>query len=311
MHARVAGPVGRGIGSRPVTEWLVLLLAAAAIVVPVVLLFGFAGCDAVFDLTHIPKRPLIVSATGTAVDTIAVEWTFNFDSPTKFQLERDGIIIPPDIDPAERTFEDSGPGLAEGSEHSYRVRAFFGDDPTDWSPAVLGKTLTFLPSFSAVLGEDERLWEDYCLVQRIEPERLLRRGPQVRITIRSWTAAGIPDPPNLIIDSIFISQPAPGGDPYDSGADLTQVASAVTVPADTSRVLPPLRYALDDTQPLLVAVDFSSTPGSGNVRRATGSEATAFYKQNVRQAAMENRDDDYVLTDAVVLVEKIEVAAEA
>jgi hypothetical protein len=288
-----------------VTEWVILLLAVASIVVPVVLLFGFAGCDALFDLTHIPKRPLIVSATGTAVDTIAVEWTFDFDTPTKFQLERDGTIAA-DLDGAARMFDDDS-GLAEGSEHSYRVRAFFGDDWTDWSPAVPGKTLTFLPTFSAALGEDEPNWADYCLVQRIEPVRLSRSGPQVRITIQSSSTA------DLTIDSIFISQVAAGGDDYDSDVDLTQVASAVTVPANTSLVLPPLRYALDHTQPLLVAVDFSSTPGSGNVRRArllSGSEARTFYKV-VRESGVNDRQADYTPVDAITLVEKIEVAAAA
>jgi hypothetical protein len=305
-----------------VTEWLVLLLAVAAIVVPVVLLFGFAGCDLLFGLDVVTSRPpLIVSAKGTGVDTIAVEWTYD-SVPTKFELERDGITIFDDVDGAARMREDPGPpgGLPEGSEHNYRVRAVVGDDPTDWSPAVPGKTLTFLPTFSQALGEDERLWEGYCLVQRIEPQRLDRSGPQVRITIRSWTAAGIQDPPNLIIDSIFISQVAAevDRDDYDPAADLTQVAGQVMVPADTSLVLPHVRYELDDTQSLLVAVDFNSTPGSGNVRRASavsGSEASAFYKEGVREAGgvsgMNDRQAGYIRTAAVVLVEKIEVAAEA
>jgi hypothetical protein len=287
-----------------VTEWLILLLAVAAIVVPVVLLFGFAGCDALFGLDHITRvPPVIVSATGTGVDTIAVEWTYDSTSHTKFQLERDGITIAADVDRAVRMFGDSG--LDEGSEHSYRVRAVFGDDPTDWSPEVRGKTLTFQPTFSAVLGEDEPGWADYCLVQRIEPQRLFLSGPQVRITIQSSSTA------DLTIDSIFISQVAAGGDDYDSAVDLTQVASAVTVPANTSMVLPPLRYALDRTQPLLVAVDFNSTPESGNVRRATpvsGSEARTFYKL-VREAGVNDRQADYIPVDAITLVEKIEVAA--
>ena len=54
------------------TEWLILLLLVPAVVVPVVLLVGFAGCDGVFGLEHIytpppvPVVPMIVSAMGTS-----------------------------------------------------------------------------------------------------------------------------------------------------------------------------------------------------------------------------------------------------
>ena len=62
------------------TEWLLLVLLVPAIVVPVVLLFGFAGCDRVFGLEHVdpvdppPPGPIIVSAKGKSLSAITLMW---------------------------------------------------------------------------------------------------------------------------------------------------------------------------------------------------------------------------------------------
>ena len=54
------------------TEWLLLLLLVPAIVVPVVLLFGFAGCG--FE-GYVPlSAPIIESAIGTSVSSIRLTW---------------------------------------------------------------------------------------------------------------------------------------------------------------------------------------------------------------------------------------------
>jgi hypothetical protein len=41
-------------------EWLILLVLVPAIVVPVVLLAGFAGCDKVWGLPHIADQPVLL-----------------------------------------------------------------------------------------------------------------------------------------------------------------------------------------------------------------------------------------------------------
>jgi hypothetical protein len=283
-------------------EWQIVLLVVPAIVVPVVLLFGFAGCS--FDPPSGSPAPMIVSATGTSVSSIVIAWTFSGEPATHFQVERtkSGQAADPPFD-AVSPLDDTG--LDEGTTYSYRVKAVFGDGNTsDFSASVSAKTLSFQEAFSATLTEDEPDWAGFCLVQRIEPLKLSRSGPQVRITIRASTAA------DLTIDRIFISQPATAGDPYDSAADLTQVSSAVMVPANTATTLPPVTYNLDHTQPLLIAFDFSSTPNSGNVRRLPAvptSDASAYFKQ-ASEAAINDRQADYVPLDVIHLVEKIEVA---
>src|SRR5207237_10741020 len=50
----------------------------------------------------------------------------------------------------------------------------------------------------------------FCLVQRIPSALLKNDGTQLRLTVRS-SANG-----SVIIDKLYISQPAAGGDPYDS-----------------------------------------------------------------------------------------------
>jgi hypothetical protein len=56
-------------------EWLTLLLLIPAIMVPVALLVGFAGCDRVFGLTDVPiMSAMIDSATGKDGTTITLIW---------------------------------------------------------------------------------------------------------------------------------------------------------------------------------------------------------------------------------------------
>jgi hypothetical protein len=286
-------------------EWVILLLIVPAIVVPVVLLLGFAGCDVLLGLDEVtPGPPLILSVTGTGATTITVVWKYD-DATANFQVERtkEGVADPL-VDEPSTTFEDRN--LEEGTNYSYRVRAVFSNgDPTDWSAPVTGTTLSFQLAFAATLTEKESGWETYCVVQRIEPP-LFHSGKEVKITIRAS-----PDG-DLTIDRIFISKPAAGGDPYDADDDLKEVASSVMpvmVPAGTAITLPTVNYDLDSTQPLLIAFDFSSTVGSGNVAYAIAqpSEASVYYK-HAFEAAINDRQGFFEQGTFIFMVEKIEVA---
>jgi hypothetical protein len=289
-------------------ESLSLLALIAVLLVPVVLLLSFAGCDIVFGLTGKSASPTIVSATGTSASSIELVWTKGDGTPTNYEIERTkrGGSPSPPIKTADASLTFVDMNLEEGTTYDYRVGALFpGDDEHYFSSSVAGTTFSFQPAFTAALTEDEGAWEGFTLVQRIEPLRLFRSGPQVRITIRASSAN------DLTVDKVFISQPAPGGDPYDSAGDLTQVASTTLVPADSAVALPPVTYALDRTQPLLIAFDFRATPGSGNVRRlpaVPGSDASAFFNAG-SEAAIADRQAGYVPLDAIYLIEKIEVAA--
>lgn len=142
-------------------EWLILALLVPAIVVPVVLLWGFCGCSVLFE----PSPP-----------TLAFEASLT-------------------------------PGPAEIDLH------------------------------------------ECCVVQRIEPAKLLRDGTTVKLTLRGSPAHG------LSLARVFISQAADTGDPYDSRPeDLTPVAESVLLPANSSVTLE-VGYELDPMRALLVAID--------------------------------------------------------
>jgi hypothetical protein len=65
---------------------LVLALIVPAVVVPVVLLAGFAGCDQVYGLQR-PDTPAIVSAVGKNSSTITLTWAFP-GTALEFEFER-------------------------------------------------------------------------------------------------------------------------------------------------------------------------------------------------------------------------------
>ncbi|MGV0601153.1 hypothetical protein ABQE42_16095, partial [Mycolicibacterium pulveris] len=70
------------------TEWLLLVLLVPAIVVPVVLLLGFAGCDKVFGLDRLEEAgPVIQSATGKSMSVITLTWMID-ETATEIEFER-------------------------------------------------------------------------------------------------------------------------------------------------------------------------------------------------------------------------------
>ena len=303
-------------------EWLILLLLVPAVVVPVVLLVGFAGCDKLFGLQHVdtpppvPVVPIIVSAMGKSGTVITLSWTYS-GSAADFEFER--MKLP------ERTREmftaaasphdddNNGQGLEPGTDYLYRVRAIGSDgEASDWSspePNILGTTLPFETTFAWTPEEQARSrdapgFQAFSIVQRIEAITLTRSGTRVRLTLRAASVG------NASIASIYISKPdpAPGKDPYDSDSDLTLVSSAVVVPANNSLPLPAIRYQLDAEQPLLIAIDFSAALPSAikAVDNVLGTEASTYYKAPAAEAANPDRTG-FTITDKILIVEKIEV----
>ena len=127
------------------------------------------------------------------------------------------------------------------------------------------------------LQEDFNQCQGHTLVQRFEGHYFYRNGNQVRLILRA--SSTMP----AYIDSIWISQQAPAGNPYDAAADLKQFYGKVQIPANTrltlSDIQPDVQYHLDQEKPLLIAVDFERGAPSG-VRFFTHSshwEATAYF----------------------------------
>jgi hypothetical protein len=301
-------------------EWLTLLLLIPAIVVPVVLLTGFAACDRVFGVypvTVVPAPVIIDSATGKDDSTITLIWHWDLDQMAqKYQFERTdpaGNVANFDAPAPAAPFDDTG--LAPGTIYSYRVRAYdTSGEPTDWSAPVTGATLA--TAYAKTLTADSVNWQGYTLVQRIESAQLAATGPHVRISVQAGSARG------ASVDRISISQVASGGKPYDSAPDLTLVYDLAAsqnqpfvVPVGMTQALPIVAYTLDRFQALLIAVDFSAAPPS-DVEQVPvpTSEAVAYYLQTpTGEAAVQVRSPNYrqaganPTTSAVFFITNIEV----
>jgi hypothetical protein len=94
-------------------EWLILLLLVPAIVVPVAMLVGFAGCAAIAGIEDWrpqptnggdgPPMPVIESAEGKSVSVITLKWKFA-GSAAKFLIKRSGQIL--STQPVSSPFDD-------------------------------------------------------------------------------------------------------------------------------------------------------------------------------------------------------------
>jgi hypothetical protein len=245
-------------------EWLILLLLVPAIVVPVVLFVGFAGCDITWGLGRFEQKDTIVDAVGISFDTITVSW----GGPSTTARFRRTNIDNIGFERSDSTFDDSGlepTNSAQNLVYEYQVQDTSADpnEPSAWSPPKAGKT--FESTFDGMLKQDDQHdssgWEGRTLVQRIEPARLSKSSNQIQILVQASSSGAS-------IDSIFISQADPGStaNPWDPFTDLTPVPlpqKPFPVAAGKPVPLPPVSYTLDRTIPLLIAVDFSWPAPSG------------------------------------------------
>jgi hypothetical protein len=290
-------------------EWALLLLLVPTVVIPVVLLLGFAGCDVVFGL-HRPTT--IVSAVATSRSSIAIEWIVDETDTDSVRLEV--IELPaetalPAIDNPTSPFEVTG--LQPGTVYRLRVLAF-DDGDTDASDPVFVQTMSV--AFTTV-GDgapgDQPNQGGRCVVQRIEPGRLAASGSRVLIFLRG-PSSGLAS-----ISRIFISQVAATGDPYDSAGDLTRVVHSDTLP-DQPLVLngagevglPIVDYGFDMTLPVLIAFDLTpGFPSSVPLVPLMSAEAIAFFQDNLQEAGIPggNRTAGYQSANGIALIARIEV----
>ncbi len=313
-------------------EWLILLLLVPAIVTPVVLLYGFAGCGFSNTVGPSPADPTNVHVASKDLDGITIAWDYMDEPPhhpVTFEVEINAT------DPPGQTFGIPDPqkpqefphtGLQEGKVFGYRVRAILTSNQVSskWvpDPPLREATLSFQTAFQATLVNNDGGNDGACTVQRIEPAGLLPIGTvpnnsKVRITLRGPTAGG------LTLDRVTISRAAvpsddpvtnPVPDPYDSGPGRTDVATAVVVPTNGIHVVPPVAYQLDKNAPLLIAFNINNTAGQGTLRfvgNVPANVATMYSRQNTpNEAATNNRTAGYLPQPRIHIVERIDVAAE-
>ncbi|QIF04536.1 fibronectin type III domain-containing protein [Roseimicrobium sp. ORNL1] len=291
-----------------------LVLLVPLVVIPVVLLFGYAGCNQVFGLdpTTLNFTPINVEAEGESIESIRISWAKASSEPVTFKLFR--ITPGSEAEFTTDATEYLDTGLTPNTEYTYEVLAIRTDDfrESDRSESATGRTLDFMPAFSATLTTDQAGIGGFCLVQRIEPVRLVRSGSKVRLVLQGSTAG------NLLIDRATISQVATGGNVYDSAVDLVEIATAVSIPAGQIVELPVVTYTLDQTKPLLVAFDISPTAGMGNVRFVNpvpATDASMHFRAATAEAGIQDRlpsaanpgAPPYNASTSIYLVQRIDV----
>jgi hypothetical protein len=279
-------------------EWLILLLLVPAIVAPIVLVFGFAGCG--FHGAALPlPEPTIDSATGTSFNTISVAWGINGTDPVTFQRTNlDNSVTDLGVQPLS-PFTDTVPTPTQSDQNLvYQYQAANNVlTPVVWQTAVSGKT--FELTFDGMLNPtiEGTGAEGQTQVQRIESGYpLTKNGTSIQILLQADAASG------ASIEAIYISQADPNQptQPWQPANDLTQVplpAQPFIIPPGGSVVaLAPVAYNLDASKPLLIALNYSASPASG-VKASNPlpiTRAAVYYKPGA-EAALQTRSAGYNL----------------
>ncbi len=135
-------------------EWFVLIFLVPLVLVPIVLLCGFAGCgiDTVASGTGPApgvEAPSDLHAKATGVDTIELTWQNNTGGPTTFQAARAGGASgnsPVDKGPPTplTTFSDNKQlGLVEGTTYFYTVRVKIVSNGSEGFPSAVAIATTW------------------------------------------------------------------------------------------------------------------------------------------------------------------------
>jgi len=278
-------------------EWLILLLLVPAILVPIVLLCGFAGCSFSHGLVPGPPDAPTVTATPKNVDHITVSWQNTDPGPVVgYRFVRTGGTLPPrdeNVDASITTVEDTT-GLDPDTVYTYEVSTVTEDGTSNPGTVMANTFRTVLNVDPATTTPQTVAPGNYCFVQRIPAGQLLAGGSKVGIKV-SGSPAG-----NVTINRIYISRAraalgTPGINDWDSDTDITPVRTLpLTLPNDIPIDLEPIDYTLGQAQDLIIAFDFTATSSAGNIRFFPKPGVTLYFKAGVQQASLPTRDSDYI-----------------
>jgi len=281
-------------------EWLILLLLVPAVVVPVVGLWGFAGCG--FHPAQAVLAPVNLQAVAKSDQRIDLNWEQGDLNTISYRIDRapDGggfVTIADNV--TDTNFVDDN-GLIPNTKYFYDVRTIVAANvSSDLSSPAKANAKTFALAFQidpALPPLDHADTGNFCYVQRIPAAQLLADGSKLRLQV--WgSPAG-----NVTVHRIYISRVANPGNPndYQSAGDIKPVLiSDLTLPNDQPIFLPdlsndPIDYTLDQTMDLIIALDFTATAAQGKSRHVNQPLVDLHWKPGVQQAAGP-RDANYVL----------------
>jgi len=302
-------------------DWLILLLLIPAVLAPVVLIHGFAGCS-FHASAYVPLAPTQLAAvpTPSALMGSAVTLTWevtDMNSNTGTQIERaiEGGEFEVLMDPADptkplvimgNTFLDQG--LQPGATFLYQVRAIFFTVTSEASNMFT--VATFKTAFidDGLTGStDQPGVAGFTIVQTLASPLLQAGGALASLTLRGPTAG------TLTLDTLCISGQATAGDPFDSDVTPVVVANNVALNNGTLVLTPMGSYVVDQTKPLLVAFDVNLTANTLRFGTLPQGGATSFAGRpptmggEKKEAAQPNRTAPYNPASVLYLVQKIEV----
>lgn len=222
--------------------------------------------------------------------------------------------IVPTPAPSQSTFNHHA--VTPGTTYEYQVIAYVDGFDTHGNPqqvrsepsaTATATTPAIAPVWKTILqvalNQNPGSNPNDCVVQRLKGP-FPSGGSKVRLTLRG------PATGSIVIQRIYISQPAAVGNEYDSANDLTKMLDLppLTIAANAPQLVGPTDYALDPGKDLIVAFDLAS-PAVG--RRGDRPGSAYFIHSNIDEAAKAVRTaTGYTKSaDLVYLIEKIEVLA--
>jgi hypothetical protein len=301
--------------------WVVVLIIAGVIAATFAA-YMLWGLDWPTRDPPLRAGPVIVAADPLSAHAIRLTIQSGGFGPVEVELERTILPDPPTLSlfTLGGPIHDDEEGLVPDTLYQYRVR--FTNPISAWSAPKSARTLVNALN-EGELDTVDRGWQGYCLVQRFEAFTLSRSGNFVSITLRA-------PPSGLSIERIYISRPhpSPGADPYDSVAsggalhDTMTQARLVVPPSPQSQTVtvPAIAFAVDESQPLLIAVEFSAFVTSDVMyKEVPPGKAVGYHKLLVplqpgeEPEARKTNRDAYLRSPpdttkgGIYLIEKIEV----
>jgi hypothetical protein len=299
-------------------ELILLAVVLPLVIVPIVLLSGFAGCGS-FGTDPAPTGPPAPSnlqATAIATDQIRLTWEHGSAGGVEFRVGRqraDGTWDDAHGIPTPATSKQLDDKFLEpGKTYNYRVSAVFTTSPSTLSAPSNEKAATtwrweiaYDQPLTKPPAADGLTFTGDCLVQRIDKTLLKVSGTRTRLTLRCATT--------LTITTTFISRAVgtTGSDRWQPAPDRKAVSGAIVVPPDTPFTLGEVDYALTTAEDVLVAFDIAS--GQGRRLNAGVGASIGFVKNGsagvpAQEAALSPRTTtNWNTNNGLFLIEKIEV----